>query len=329
MTSSVRRIRSERPCSPSAQRSASARFDLPEPLGPTTALMPGPNSTSVRSANDLNPWTRRPRRRAGALTARRPAPARRRDPRTPTRPALAASTLAAQDLERLRRGRRLGDPARRPFAHPEHPALDDHLDPELLLVVRADGLDEPVGRPLAGGPLGVLLEPALGALERGHREVGRQLLGGHLVDPVARDVPAEVEVDRADQRLERRREQRRPHAPAALRLALAEQQERAEVDAGREAGEPGRADDRRAARREHPLVVAGMALVERLGHGQAHDGVAEELEALVVARRGVGVLVQPAAVDERLPEQVAIADGKPEALRQGVGRVHRAPGRAI
>ena len=131
------------------------------------------------------------------------------------------------------------------------------------------------------------------------------------------------------ERLERRGQQRRPDAAAALRLALAEQEERAEVDAGREAREPGRADDRRAARGQDALVVGRVAPVQGLGHGEADDGVAEELEALVVPGRGVGVLVQPAAVDQRLDEQVAIADGKPEALRQGVGRVHPAPGRAI
>ena len=35
--------------------SASSRFDLPEPLGPTTAVTPGENSTVVRFPNDLNP----------------------------------------------------------------------------------------------------------------------------------------------------------------------------------------------------------------------------------------------------------------------------------
>ena len=41
MTSSDLRRRSARPCSPSAHRNASARLLLPDPFGPTTALMPG------------------------------------------------------------------------------------------------------------------------------------------------------------------------------------------------------------------------------------------------------------------------------------------------
>src|SRR4051812_36870065 len=71
ITSSARRVRSERPASPSVQRNASARLLLPLPLGPTIALIPAPNSTVVRSANDLKPSRRRPVRRAGALIAAR------------------------------------------------------------------------------------------------------------------------------------------------------------------------------------------------------------------------------------------------------------------
>ena len=43
------------PCSPITQASASNTLDLPEPLGPTTALMPGVNSKVVAEAKDLNP----------------------------------------------------------------------------------------------------------------------------------------------------------------------------------------------------------------------------------------------------------------------------------
>src|SRR5689334_20492013 len=42
-------------CSPSAHSTASVTFDLPEPFGPTITLTPGPNSSRVRSGNDLNP----------------------------------------------------------------------------------------------------------------------------------------------------------------------------------------------------------------------------------------------------------------------------------
>ena len=45
------------PCSPMTQASASTTLDLPEPLGPTTAVTPGSNSNVVAEANDLNPRT--------------------------------------------------------------------------------------------------------------------------------------------------------------------------------------------------------------------------------------------------------------------------------
>jgi hypothetical protein len=44
-------------CSPITQRMASETLVLPQPLGPTTPVMPSPNSTVVRSTNDLNPWS--------------------------------------------------------------------------------------------------------------------------------------------------------------------------------------------------------------------------------------------------------------------------------
>ena len=78
MTSSIlppRRVLA--PCSPMTQASASTTLDLPEPLGPTTAVTPGSNSKVVAEANDLNPRTVRlfrckafgsPGRRTGPLS---------------------------------------------------------------------------------------------------------------------------------------------------------------------------------------------------------------------------------------------------------------------
>src|SRR5665647_1349077 len=44
--------------SPITQRSASTRFDLPQPFGPTTPVSPGSIRKSVGSTNDLNPVRR-------------------------------------------------------------------------------------------------------------------------------------------------------------------------------------------------------------------------------------------------------------------------------
>ena len=42
--------------SPSTQRMESEIFDLPEPLGPTTPVMPCPIEIFVLSGKDLKPW---------------------------------------------------------------------------------------------------------------------------------------------------------------------------------------------------------------------------------------------------------------------------------
>src|SRR5580692_11342826 len=57
MTSSIFAERNERgPWAPSTQVTASTTLDLPLPLGPTTTVIPGSNSSTVGSANDLNPF---------------------------------------------------------------------------------------------------------------------------------------------------------------------------------------------------------------------------------------------------------------------------------
>ena len=45
--------------SPSTHRTASEMFDLPDPLGPTTAVMPGSSVSALRSAKDLKPLSSR------------------------------------------------------------------------------------------------------------------------------------------------------------------------------------------------------------------------------------------------------------------------------
>src|ERR1017187_4985697 len=64
------------PCSPITQENASTTLDLPDPLGPTTQVMPGSKRRDVADANDLNPrrvsvlrYTRRFPSSATALVA--------------------------------------------------------------------------------------------------------------------------------------------------------------------------------------------------------------------------------------------------------------------
>src|SRR5271166_144022 len=58
MTSSIFPPRSDfAPCSPMTHARASTTFDLPEPLGPTTAVMPGSKRRVVGDAKDLKPFS--------------------------------------------------------------------------------------------------------------------------------------------------------------------------------------------------------------------------------------------------------------------------------
>src|SRR5271156_4226594 len=63
-------------CSPSTHRIASTTFDLPHPLGPTTAVIPGAKLIVVESRNDLKPSNSRLLRRM--LSPPPPQPPRRR-----------------------------------------------------------------------------------------------------------------------------------------------------------------------------------------------------------------------------------------------------------
>src|SRR5262249_37493707 len=72
-------------CSPITQRMASDTLVLPQPLGPTTPVIPSPKCTAVRSTNDLKPWISSLWRnipaslgvRGWRCPARRPPPRRR------------------------------------------------------------------------------------------------------------------------------------------------------------------------------------------------------------------------------------------------------------
>src|SRR3978361_1286460 len=72
MTSSFLPPRSDlAPCSPITQARASTTLDLPEPLGPTTAVMPGSKRRVVGAAKDLKPFSvRLLRYMRGQVTAR-------------------------------------------------------------------------------------------------------------------------------------------------------------------------------------------------------------------------------------------------------------------
>ncbi len=215
----------------------------------------------------------------------------------PLRLVLAA---AAQGVDPVRRGSRLGHTTRMALADADCPPPDDHFYPEDLVVVRALGVEEAVLRPLSREPLGVLLESALRALQGTERPIARQLGRGQGSHELVDGTVPEVQVDGTDESLEGGREQGRPAAAAALRFALAEQQILAELQPIGQTGQTGGAHDRCPPSGENALVVVRVATIEGVRDGQAHHGVAQELQALVVAGGQVPMLVQIAAVDQRL-----------------------------
>ena len=199
MRSSARRVRSARPCSPSAQRSASARLLLPLPLGPTTALMPGPNSTTVRSANDLKPTRRSARRRARAHV-RRPSCSAVGPPSSGDGRRSGSVDARHGGLCGLVSASRRLRPCPAPRTRPSSADLDDEVaswsGPSALTTRYA-------GR-AAGARVGMLLEPALGRLEVVRRQRRRRARGAATSSRSARAaVKAPVEVDGRHEGLER------------------------------------------------------------------------------------------------------------------------------
>src|ERR1700760_4614026 len=77
MTSSILPPRSVlAPCSPITHARASTTLDLPEPLGPTTAVMPGSKRRVVGEAKDLKPFSVRLLRYTASQTTAQIARAR-------------------------------------------------------------------------------------------------------------------------------------------------------------------------------------------------------------------------------------------------------------
>src|SRR5262249_4379546 len=96
-----------------------------------------------------------------------------------------------------------------------------------------------------------------------------------------------------------------------LLLALAEQQPAPEPELARDVGQPLLAHDLRAGDAEIALVRGREALHEPLADGECEDGVAEELEALVVFE-ALAVLVAVARVAEGALEQAHVTEAIPE-----------------
>src|SRR5205823_3104975 len=129
----------------------------------------------------------------------------------------------------------------------------------------------------------------------------RDALAEQAIDDARRRVPAAVEEHRADERLEDIRQDARLVAAAALLLALAEQDEAADIELARDRRQPGLADDLQPRDAEVALATARVARHQLVCDGEAEHRVADELEPLVIVER-LRLLVAPARVTHRLLE---------------------------
>ena len=126
-------------------------------------------------------------------------------------------------------------------------------------------------------------------------------------DQRLRRLEAAVDADRADQRLDRVGQDRRPRRAAAARLALGQLQRLGQAQHQRDLVQAVLAHEVGAHAREVAFVGAGEAVEQQPRDGQVQHRVAQELEALVV----VGA---EAAVRERALEQRALGELVAEPL---------------
>ena len=152
------------------------------------------------------------------------------------------------------------------------------------------------------------LQTSLGVLQLFRR---RQVLETSLIEPLdegARRRQVAVEIDGADQCLQRIGQNRLPPEAAALQLT------RAELDLLTQGQIVGEFRQRLSAyqRGSQPaqmaLVGLGQGLVQSLGNGEAEDGVAEEFKALVVLAAG-------APVRQRAREEIRVLARTRDRLR--------------
>src|SRR6266576_5454854 len=203
----------------------------------------------------------------------------------------------------------LGFLLRAPDARPQRLSGDHDGRRELLLVVGAPFLD------LVDGQRSELLRCEL--LE--DRLVVAIPLASDVclhpgleqaLDQLASGVETEIEVDGAEDAFQRVREDARLVASAGLLLALAEQDDGPEVAVPCHVGERRHVHDGGAELRELTFGHRGIHPVREIGHDQAQNRVAEELQPFV--RDGEVVLERERSVSEGCLPQLGVAEGNAE-----------------
>ena len=125
--------------------------------------------------------------------------------------------------------------------------------------------------------------------------------------------------ERAGEGLEAGCQERRPRGAAAIELTATEEEVSVEAKVERDGGEGLAVHEGGAPGGEEAFILVRVAVVQEAADGQADDGVAVELEALVVASDDAGILVEVRAVDECLTDQLRVTKNDAEPLAQLVG----------
>lgn len=213
-----------------------------------------------------------------------------------------------------------------PFADPF--MVDEDGDAEELAVVGPLFADDLVG--------GGLLEPLLGEV----LQLGLGVDGGLLEHPfdLFAEVPEEelpggfnaaVEVDRPHDRFEEVGEDRVAPPSVVHPLPFAEEEVGVEVETVDIVGAGGGGDELGAHQGEVAFRLVWVPFVEVFGDEKAEDGIAEELEPLVVVARDFAMFVDERAVGEGEGEERFISEGiaelrlnRPNILKELFNWIH-------
>src|SRR6185312_3095971 len=192
-------------------------------------------------------------------------------------------------------------------------------DLERLVVVRAVGRGELVHR----GRLVALLQQLLQAALVVGLQQAAVLAGAPGADELRGGIVAAVEVDGADQRLDRVGQQAGARAPAGGLLSDAEQKMGAEAELLSPGGQARPRDEERLLLRQSPLGVLGILVEQLVRHDRRQHGVAEELEPLVISPGPA--LAGERLVRQRQLEQVRVLKTIPDDRFERLGQKPRFP----
>ena len=166
-------------------------------------------------------------------------------------------------------------------------------------MIRAGLPGEPVLQRLLLVFLHDLLQHGLVVLERAARDRNVHLMRDKAQHERARGFDPAVQIDRAEQRLGRVREDRRPLAPAAGLLAVAQPDLLRDAEFPRDLAQRALAHHRRAQLGQVALGQLGIVREQVIRRDKAQYGIAKELQPLVVVQVVPAVLVGIGRVGHR------------------------------